>query len=257
MTDAALLRDLLLSAGERLRDLFRADLPVEMKGRRDPVTAADRAVERMIVERLARERPDDSVVTEEELSAERGDGERRWVIDPLDGTNNFAHGIPHFCVSIALLDRAGALAGGVYDPMRDELFLAARGEGAARDGAPIRVAATASLRDALLATGFAYDRNETAENNVAPFSRLILEINDIRRMGSAALDLCYVACGRYDGFWEYHLKPWDTAAGALLVAEAGGRVTDGCGNPHRPGDPLVVATNGAIHGELLNQLNIV
>lgn len=255
MTDAALLRGLLEEAGATLRAMFRTPLAVAMKGLRDPVTEADRATERLLVERLAKERPDDSIVTEETLSAERGDGRRRWIIDPLDGTNNFAHGVPHFCVSVALVDGEEAVLGGILDPMRGELFLAKRGGGATLNGAPCRVSAASPLIRSLLATGFAYDRNDTPENNVEPFARLILAIQDIRRMGSAALDLAYVACGRYDGFWEYHLKPWDTAAGTLLVTEAGGRVTDGAGRPFARGGPLVVATNGKIHEELLEKLN--
>ncbi len=252
MTDAALLRAMLREAGALLKVMFHAPVTVDMKGLRDPVTEADRAAERLVVARLEKARPADSIVTEEALSAERGG--RRWIVDPLDGTNNFAHGVPHFCVSIGLVEDGEAILGGVYDPMRDELFEAERGRGAFLNGKPIRVSEEGRLIGALLATGFAYDRNETPENNVAPFSRLILDIQDIRRMGSAALDLCYDANGRNDGSGESHRKRGDPAAGALLVREAGGRVTDGAGAPFRLGGSLVVATNGRLHEALLEKL---
>lgn len=246
------LEALLREAGALLRDRFAAGVAVGMKGLRDPVTEADTAAERLIVDRIEARFPGHSIVTEEARSAERGTA--RWTIDPLDGTNNFARGVPHFCVSIAFAEAGAVNLGGIYDPLRDELFLAERGAGATLNGRPLRVTAAGTLIASLLATGFAYCRNEVADDNRAPFHRLINEIQDIRRLGSAALDLAWVAAGRFDGFWEYHLKPWDTAAGALLVTEAGGTVTDGDGRPFVPGGRLVVATGGRIHAALLEKL---
>jgi myo-inositol-1(or 4)-monophosphatase len=173
----------------------------------------------------------------------------------LDGTTNYAHGYPAFCVSIAWEAEDVVRSAVVYDPLRDELFACERGLGTSRNGEKIRVSAVADLSSSLLATGFPYDRRDNPRNNLAAFCRLTLATLGVRRSGSAALDLAYVAAGRLDGFWEPGLKPWDQAAGALLVREAGGTVTAFRGRPYSPYEPEVVATNGLVHGALLAELN--
>lgn len=192
---------------------------------RDLVTQADVATERVIVQRLRRECPDHAIEAEEEVK-DPADARLRWYLDPLDGTVNFVHGIPAFSVSIALYDGEIPLVGVVHAPKLGETFAARAGGGAFADGVRMQVSETSALSDALLATGFPYRRNELANDNVANFDALILAVRDVRRMGSAALDLAYVAAGRLDGYWELHLSPHDLAAGALLVREAGGVVTD-------------------------------
>ena len=173
-------------------------------------------------------------------------------MDPLDGTNNYAHGYPFFSVAIGLEERGLLSTGVVYDPLRDEMFVAERGRGATLNGEPIRVSAARTLSESLVATGFPYDRSEGTGNNLANLTRFILRVRGIRRGGSAELDLVYVACGRLDGFWELGLKIWDVSAGGLIVLEAGGRVTnfDGGGWDHHRGD--IVASNGLVHGEMVH-----
>ena len=195
----------------------------------DPVTDADREAERAIRELLEAERPEDGLLGEEGSRA-AGDSGRRWVIDPLDGTVNFLYGIPQWCVSVALEDASGALLGVVFDPLHEELFSAVRGGGAFVNGGQVRVNPTESLERALVATGFSYEARHRAEQ-AAVVSRLLPQVRDIRRAGSAALDLCWVACGRVDGFYERGVKPWDWAAGRLLVEEAGGVVREHAGEP--------------------------
>ncbi|GAB4276855.1 MAG: inositol monophosphatase family protein [Deferrisomatales bacterium] len=218
----------------------------------DLVTEADLACEAAIRQVLARRAPGTAVLGEEEGAS--GDGADRWVVDPLDGTTNYAHGYPVFCVSIAWEEEGVARLGVVYDPLRDELFTAQAGRGARLNGETIRVSAAARLAEALLATGFPYDRRTNPRTNYEAFCRLTHLTQGVRRGGSAALDLAYVAAGRLDGFWEPGLRPWDTAAGALLVAEAGGRVSGFRGQPFDPYRDEVVATNGALHGALLAEL---
>jgi myo-inositol-1(or 4)-monophosphatase len=224
---------------------------VAHKGAVDLVTEVDLACEETIREILARRAPGTSVLGEEEgLSGGSAD---RWVVDPLDGTTNFAHGYPVFCVSIAWEEARKPTLGVVYDPSRDELFRAEQGHGARLNDREIRVSAVAELGDAILATGFPYDR-ATNPRNYHEFRHLTQQTQGVRRSGSAALDLCYVACGRLDGFWEPGLKPWDLAAGCLLVREAGGQVTGLLGGEFTPYDGDVAASNGSLHDQLLATL---
>jgi myo-inositol-1(or 4)-monophosphatase len=219
----------------------------------DLVTEMDQRAERFIVERLLAAFPDHAVLAEES-GATDGRSEFRWVIDPLDGTTNYAHGLPVFAVSVAL-ERAGTVELGVaYDPTRDECFVAQRGGGATLDGQPIRVSRVDALDQALLVTGFPYDIRTTGETNLPEYAALSVRAQAVRRLGSAVLDLCYVACGRLDGFWEFALGPWDMAAGGLIVQEAGGRVSNVHGGPWRLEGPGVLASNGLVHDAILDGL---
>jgi myo-inositol-1(or 4)-monophosphatase len=207
-------------AGRLLARRFTGARTIEYKGGIDLVTDADRASERALLGFLRRRHPGHGVLAEESGLTR---GERvRWVVDPLDGTTNYAHRVPHFCVSVAAEVDGRMVAGAVYDPIRRELFSAARGGGATLNGKRIRPSGLADLDRALMCTGFPYDVRERPEAPVGLFARVVRKVQGVRRMGSAALDLAYVACGRYDGFWEFGLKPWDVAAGGLLVEEAGG-----------------------------------
>ena len=220
----------------------------------DLVTEMDQRSERFIVERLLGAFPDHGVLAEEG-GATRGRSEYRWVIDPLDGTTNYAHGLPIFALSVAL-EHAGVVELGVaYDPTRDECFVAERGRGATLGGEPIRVSTTPSLDGALLVTGFPYDIRTTEETNLPEYAALSVRAQAVRRLGSAVLDLCYVACGRFDGFWELALGPWDMAAGGLIVQEAGGRVTNVRGGPWRLEGPGILASNGLVHDVILSGLD--
>jgi len=245
-------------AGARLREFLAKGVETEYKGDVDLVTVADRTSEKLIRERLAVAFPEHGVFGEEG-TRERMTGEYRWYVDPLDGTTNFAHGIPHFCVSMGLEQRPAGLkadedgtlvAAVLYDPMREELFTAERGKGAWLNGKPIRVSRTRELAEALVATGFP-SRKRHMSPNIHFYQEFTLRSHGVRRAGSAALDLAYVACGRMEGFWEFKLNPWDTAAGILLVEEAGGRVSDFSGGPFRLDSQEVLASNGLIHEELL------
>ncbi len=244
-------------AGEAIVSYFRKDFRVDRKDLRpggiDIVTDADRASEEIILEAISRDFPGHDVLTEE-TPTERSDSRYLWLIDPLDGTVNFAHGFPVFCVSIALAQDGDLVAGIVYDPLRGESFCAIRNNGAFLNGEQIRVSSTERLAACLLATGFPYDRAFSADNNVAEFSRVVIKVQGVRRAGSAAIDLAYVACGRFDGFWELKLNPWDQAAGMLLVQEAGGRISDRTGNPTDYYTRSIVATNGRIHDTLVGIL---
>ncbi len=238
-------------AGNLLRSHFGEPQEIEFKGAVHLVTAMDLKSEDLILARLQASYPDYGILTEE---GQGKTAEPLWVVDPLDGTNNYAHGYPCFCVSIALADRGKLILGAIYDPLRDELFSAERGGGAKMNGSPIRVSQIPSLHEALLATGFPYDKRESAENNLDHFARFALGTQGIRRGGAAALDLSYVAAGRLDGFWELKLSPWDVAAGALIVQEAGGRVTD-----FSDGDDILygretAASNGILHSTILATL---
>ncbi|MGD8719552.1 MAG: inositol monophosphatase family protein [Candidatus Zixiibacteriota bacterium] len=243
-------------AGSIIKDNFLGTFGVERKGAASNlVTDVDRRSEDLIVEALAREYPGHDVVAEEGSAREAG-GEWRWLVDPLDGTNNFAHGFPLVAVSIALQYRGEVVAAVVRDALREETFQAARGAGARCEAGPLAVSTAADVSESLLATGFPYDKHESPVDNVANFSRVIKRARGVRRGGAAALDLAYVAAGRLDGFWELKLSPWDSAAGILLVAEAGGRFSRFDGTPYRPGDVDLVATGGIIHDSLRQLLRI-
>jgi myo-inositol-1(or 4)-monophosphatase len=245
-------------AGARLREFLAQGVETEYKGDVDLVTVADRTVEKLIRTRLGEAFPEHGIYGEEG-TRERMEGEFRWYVDPLDGTTNFAHGFPQFCVSMGLEQRPkgtkpdedGTLVAAViYDPMRDEIFTAERGKGARLNGKPIHVSSVRELAESLLSTGFP-SRKRHASPNIHFYQEFTLRSHGVRRAGSAALDLAYVASGRLDAFWEFNLNPWDTAAGILLVEEAGGRVTDFAGNPYRLDSREILASNGLIQAELV------
>lgn len=237
-------------AGALLMDHFARHVTIEYKGDVDLVTAADRASEKLIVERLRALWPEHGIVGEEGTRSDPG-ADYRWYVDPLDGTTNFAHGFPVFCVSIALVHKEKELVAGVlYDPTRDEMFSAERGKGATLNGRAIHVSKTARLAECILGTGFPSHKRHQSPN-IHFYHQITLRSHGVRRAGSAALDLANVACGRYDGFWEFNLNPWDTAAGVLLVREAGGLVTRFDGSAFRIDSREVLATNRLIHQELL------
>ncbi len=237
-------------AGALLMTYFDRHIKIEYKGDVDLVTAADRASEKLIVERLQARWPEHGIVGEEGTRSDV-EADYRWFVDPLDGTTNFAHGYPVFCVSIALARKDDQLEVGVlYDPTRDELFAAERGLGATLNGKPIHVSKTARLAESILGTGFPSQKRHQ-NPNIHFYQQITLRSHGVRRAGSAALDLANVAAGRYDGFWEFNLNPWDTAAGVLIVQEAGGKVTRFDGTPFRLDSREVLATNGLIHDEVV------
>lgn len=242
-------------AGALLLQYFHQGLKIEYKGEADLVTAADRASETLIRERVSKQFPSHDVLGEEQGLNDRG-SEYRWYVDPLDGTTNFAHGYPVFCVSLALERRSGAagtrIAAVVYDPTRDELFSAETGKGAHLDGKLIHVSKAAQLKECLVATGFPSQKRHK-NPNIHFYHQITLRTHGVRRAGSAALDLCNVACGRFDGFWEFNLNPWDTAAGVLLIEEAGGTVTRFDGSPFRIDSSETLASNGLVHDALLHE----
>jgi myo-inositol-1(or 4)-monophosphatase len=238
-------------AGGLLIEEFRRPQEIRYKGEVDLVTQADVRSERAVTSRLLREFPDHLIVGEElgEQKARAGQARYRWYVDPLDGTTNFAHGFPVFAVSLGLLDGDEPVAGVVYNPILDEMFTAIRGRGALLNGDSIRVSPVKRLSESLLGTGFP-TRKRLSNPNIRYYWEYTLRSHGVRRAGAAALDLCSVACGRFEAFWEFGLKPWDTAAAMLLVEEAGGRVTDFAEKPYHPGDREIVASNGHIHSEL-------
>jgi myo-inositol-1(or 4)-monophosphatase len=242
------------AAGALLRDALPGARRITYKGTpTNLVTEMDARSEALIVERLRAAFPDDAILAEERGAAGGRSG-RRWIVDPLDGTTNYAHGLPLFAVSVAL-EQAGRVAlGVVYDPNHDELYVAERGRGATLDGAPLGVSSTTSLDQALLVTGFPYNIRETSDTNLTEYAYFSLRARAVRRLGSAVLDFAYVAAGRFDGYWELRLGAWDVAAGLLLVEEAGGRVTDLTGDVLNVDAPQVVASNGLLHEELLRGL---
>ena len=244
-------------AGAILAEGFGRPGRLERKGAIDLVTDHDRASEEFILGEIRRRFPGHAVLAEESGGAAANPAAPapfRWIVDPLDGTTNFAHGLPFFCVSIALEVDGRRALGVLHDPLRDECFAARRGLGATLNGVPIRVSAERSLDDALGCTGFPYDVREKPEETLRFFAPLLPRMRGVRRLGSAALDLAYVACGRLDLFWEVKLHAWDVAAGILVVEEAGGRVTDFAGAPVAPEPIEIAATNGALHAPLLSAL---
>ncbi len=236
-------------AGRLIMEHFGPQQRVDHKGEIDLVTEIDRRSDKAIVKVIRSAYPDHLILTEEG-SGRGGDGLFRWIVDPLDGTTNYAHGFPYFCVSIALEKGAEIALGAIYNPVLDEMFAARRGHGATLNGKKLTVSRTRQLTDSLLATGFPYDIRRSQTNNLDHFARFAMRAQAIRRAGSAALDLCYVAAGRFDGFWEMKLAPWDVAVGGLMVAEAGGLVTDFSGGPFRIDGRQILASNGKIHGQM-------
>jgi myo-inositol-1(or 4)-monophosphatase len=242
-------------AGSLLMDFFRQRVKIEYKGEADLVTVADRKSEALILERIRQQFPAHDVMGEEGARIETG-SDYKWYVDPLDGTTNFAHGFPVFCVSLAVDHRGQRVAGVVYDPTRDEMFTAELGSGARLNGEAIRVSSTSRLSDCLLATGFPSQKRHK-NPNIHFYHQITLKTHGVRRAGSAALDLCYVASGRFDGFWEFNLNPWDTAAGVLIAEEAGGRVTDFSGGPFQLASRETVASNGLVHDALLAEFKAI
>jgi myo-inositol-1(or 4)-monophosphatase len=242
-------------AGALIVGYFHQKLKIEYKGDADLVTAADRASEVLIRERVAKQFPAHDVMGEEQGLNDRG-AEYRWYVDPLDGTTNFAHGYPVFCVSLALEQRSATtakrVAAVVYDPTRDELFSAEQGSGAHLNGQPIQVSKIGQMKESLLATGFpSHKRHKNP--NIHFYHEITLRTHGVRRAGSAALDLCNVASGRFDGFWEFNLNPWDTAAGVLILEEAGGKVTRFDGSPFLLDSRETLASNGLLHEALVRE----
>jgi myo-inositol-1(or 4)-monophosphatase len=240
-------------AGALLMEHFRQHVKIEYKGEADLVTIADRKSEALIRQRLREYWPSHDILGEEGGLQDTG-SDYRWYVDPLDGTTNFAHGFPVFCVSMALEYKGRRIAGVIYDPTRDELFAAEQGSGAYLNEQRIRVSQTANLRECLVATGFpSHKRHKNP--NIFFYHQITLRTHGVRRAGSAALDLCCVASGRFDGFWEFNLNPWDTAAGVLIVEEAGGKITDFHGGPFELNSRETLASNGLVHEALLNEFD--
>ncbi|MCK4739219.1 MAG: inositol monophosphatase [Deltaproteobacteria bacterium] len=236
-------------AGKLLKDNFAGVRSVEFKGAVDIVTEMDKKAEELIVGGILEKFPDHGILAEEGGEV-IGSAPFRWIIDPLDGTTNYSHGYPVFCVSIGVEKNGEIICGVVFDPMQDEFFSASLGGGAFLNGKKISVSSTESLDTALLATGFPYDIRTNKDNNIDCFARFALKSQALRRAGAAALDLANTAAGRFDGFWELRLKPWDVAAGVLIVREAGGSVTGLSGAEFEIGDGNIVASNGLIHLEM-------
>ena len=245
--------EIVLRAGEIQMSRRESGFQIDKKGTIDLVTEVDLECEKMCRAVVAERFPHHDILAEE-LSSGPGQprtSRYRWVFDPLDGTTNYAHGLPVFCASLALEIDGRVEVGAIYDPTRKELFTGERGQGAFMNGTRLRVSETRNLLDALLVTGFPYDVHEKLVPLLAMFGAFLGEARAVRRLGSAALDLCYVAAGRFDGFWEHTLKPWDVAAGALIVEEAGGRITGMDGSQFDPAAAHLVASNGQIHEAML------
>jgi myo-inositol-1(or 4)-monophosphatase len=249
----AVATEAVLRAGRLQRERYASGVAVEYKGEIDLVTEVDRACELAILDTIRTRHPDHDIVSEETDLGRTG-SRHVWFVDPLDGTTNFAHSYPMFCASVALAVDGRLLAGAVYDPVHDELFTGERGSGSHLNGRRLRVSAASELIRSLLITGFPYDVHQKLEERLRLFSRLIGRARAVRRDGSAALDLCYVAAGRADGFWEEVLNPWDMHAGRLILEEAGGRATRFDGSPLGLGPGEIVATNGLIHQAMIETL---
>jgi len=242
-------------AGRIQRKNYEGEFEIQTKSAViDLVTDVDRACERLIVDGIRAQRPEDAILAEEGGGTDAPAAGWRWVIDPLDGTTNYAHGYPRFCVSIGVEHRGIAMVGVVYDPLLDELFSAVRGGGASLNGRPLRVSSETRLDHAMLSTGFAYDVHSSTDDNLDHFAAFAKTVQAIRRDGSAALNLCYVAAGRFDGFWELKLRPWDVAAGILIVEEAGGRTSDFSGQRSCTSGLETVASNTQLHEPMLEIL---
>lgn len=237
-------------AGSYQRHCFATALKIDMKGDKNLVTEVDRESERLIVRHLLASFPAYNIVAEEG-EYPQGDSPFRWIIDPLDGTTNYAHGFPWFCVSIGLEAEGEIVAGVIYNPVHNELFTVTRGGGAFLNGRSLQVSTRSPLKNTLLGTGFPYDCATDPDNNFAHFICFQKAARGIRRAGAAALDLAYVAAGRLDGFWELKLKPWDVAAGVLMVQEAGGVVSTFDGSPYNIYNHRIVASNGLIHADMI------
>lgn len=242
-------------AGAELQRRFGQHRTITLKGDLDPVTDADHAVETIIRQGVAAHFPTHTILGEEHGGhGPNTDGPAHWIVDPLDGTVNYAHNFPHFAVSIGVADTAGVRLGVVYDPLRQELFTAQRGQPTHLNDTPVQVSATTELTRALLATGFPYDRHLKEDNNHREYEAFSVASQGVRRAGVASLDLVYVACGRLDGYWEQDLSPWDVAAGALIVAQAGGCLSTYAGEPYDGVGHQIVASNGHLHDAMLGKL---
>ena len=248
-------KDAALKAGKMLRENFDEAREVSFKGEINLVTHFDSLSQSLIHKHISSRLPEHDFLAEEGLSREEG-AEYRWLIDPLDGTTNFAHKFPVFCISIALERNREINLGVVYDPLRNEMFWAETGQGSFLNGKKIRVSSIDDLDKSLIATGFPYDIRESEVNNIDHFNNFAIRVQAIRRCGSAALDLCYVACGRFDGFWELKLNLWDVAAGVLIVKEAGGRISDFQDEKHSIYGSETLATNGLIHQQMVDILQL-
>ena len=245
------LLDATKEAGKIILKNFNGVFKIDHKeGINNLVTEVDKLAETRIIEVIRKAFPAHSIISEE-VGELIKPSDYQWIIEPIDGTVNFAHGIPICCVSIGLMYNGQLLMGAVFNPMMDELFVAEKGQGATLNGQPIKVSVKSNFKTAFLVTGFPYNWPDGAEHPIKVFERLVLEGLPVRRLGSAAIDLCWVACGRFDGFWEYNLQPWDVAAGYLIVQEAGGRVTDFAGKEYDVFDKETLATNGLIHDDML------
>jgi myo-inositol-1(or 4)-monophosphatase len=240
-------------SGRIQKEWLHKDKRIELKGEINLVTEVDKRCEQRIIEIIKKAFPEHNILTEETPMPELP-SPYRWIVDPLDGTTNYAHGYPCFCTSLALELEKEIVLGAIYDPLLDELFTAQKGKGAFLNNEQIAVSLTDRLTNALICTGFPYDLRESRENNLDHFNNFIMEARAVRRDGSAALDLCYVAAGRFDGFWELKLYAWDVAAGKLIIEEAGGRVTDFHGGPADIYGQQILASNGRIHKEMIRVL---
>jgi myo-inositol-1(or 4)-monophosphatase len=240
-------------AGAILQEHSAREFEVTNKGRINLVTEADHASEAHIKKLILDRYPDHQILAEES-GAHTAQSDYIWIIDPLDGTTNFAHGIPCYAVSIGIEHRGEMLAGVIYDPSRDEMYTAERGAGSFLNGTRISVSKVTNVEQALLVSGFPYDVREMMKAYLPAWEAFLARAQGVRRLGAAAIDMCYVACGRFDGFWEFGLNPWDTAAGWLLIEEAGGKVTQSDGTPFRNSEADLLSSNGHIHDEMMEIL---
>jgi myo-inositol-1(or 4)-monophosphatase len=238
-------------AGAIQRARFGSDLRIDKKGAIDLVTEVDVEIEQMCRRLLGQRFPDHDILAEEQGGVATAGRSHRWVFDPLDGTTNFAHGVPIFCASLALEIDGEAAVAAVYDPNRKELFTAEAGAGSWLNGQRLKASTNATVLESMLVTGFPYSVHQEAEAFLKVFGQVLKRAHAVRRLGSAAIDICWVAAGRMDGFWEASLKPWDTRAAALILEEAGGKVTGMDGKTWKPEEGHILATNGLIHDEIL------